>query len=331
MGSNALSDRELDATKKMNSIPDVPPGFGRVRQALADQGFVPALGSAEASGGRAEEATLRPARLIEPGGPWHRPVGEAEVWPGSVAFLDGTQRSEVVGYVGTSPIVMARVAAAVRERRERRLVTAVERRRSIVAGRASALEQASSALAGLDLCPLDEAIPAHPVRELLEAARVIDRVRGNIELEAGDDYRLNHRSDSGWLVVDGALGVSPAWADDPQMLGVSKSHATLPFEGAELEQYLRLPCGHRSPLFAPASRYAPVHAWALRLWPWEGKDIFHGLIRVEVAPGTGTSELADRLSRFLLAERAPVSTPDPRWDRLLYGIHGVEEYLKRSG
>jgi len=29
-----------------------------------------------------------------------------------------------------------------------------------------------------------------------------------------------------------------------------------------------------------------------------------------------------------LRERAPVSTPDARWDRLLYPIHDVETYLR---
>jgi hypothetical protein len=113
------------------------------------------------------------------------------------------------------------------------------------------------------------------------------------------------------------------------MIGVVKSHATLPFEGPNLDRYLRLPAGHRSSLFAPASRrLAPVCSWGLRLWPWEGKDLFHGLVRIEVAPANGTPDRADELSRRILAERAPVSTPDPRWDRLLYGVHGVEQYLK---
>ncbi len=75
-----------------------------------------------------------------------------------------------------------------------------------------------------------------------------------------------------------------------------------------------------------------MHAWALRLWDWEQKDLFHGLVRVEVAPANGEPETADLLSRWLLAERAPISTPDPRWDRLLYGIHSVEQYLRaRAG
>jgi hypothetical protein len=74
-----------------------------------------------------------------------------------------------------------------------------------------------------------------------------------------------------------------------------------------------------------------VHAWALRLWPWEGRDLLYGLVRIEVAPANGTPETADLFSRRLIAERAPISTPDPRWDRLLYGIHAVEMYLKAGG
>ncbi len=81
-------------------------------------------------------------------------------------------------------------------------------------------------------------------------------------------------------------------------------------------------------MFTPATRnLTPVHSWALRLWPWEGKDLFHGLVRVEVAPGCPPDH-ADRLSRWLLSERTPFSAPDGRWDRLLYGVHSVEAYLR---
>jgi hypothetical protein len=113
------------------------------------------------------------------------------------------------------------------------------------------------------------------------------------------------------------------------MVAISKSHSVLPFEGADLESYLRLPAGFRSSVYAPATRsLAPVRAWGLRLWPWEGKDLLHGLVRVEVAPANEATERADEISRWVLAERAPVSAPDRRWDRLLYGVHSVEQYLK---
>jgi hypothetical protein len=176
--------------------------------------------------------------------------------------------------------------------------------------------------------PEDE--PPHPVRDLTQASRALDRARGQLELDLGRRFRL--ASDS-WLLVDGSLAESPQWATDPHTIGVSKSHATLPFEGDDLDRYLRLPPGYRSSIFAPQTRsVAPVHAWALRLWDWESKDLFHGLVRVEVSPANGIPATADLISRRLLAERVPISTPDPRWDRLLYGIHSVEQYLRaRAG
>src|SRR5258705_2368144 len=120
-------------------------------------------------------------------------------------------------------------------------------------------------------------------------------------------------------MVDGALTEGRLWAAAPRMVGMSKSHASLAFDGAVLDRYLRLPQGLRSSIYTPETRsLTPVCEWALRLWPWEGKDVFHGLVRVEVAPENGTAEVADRLSRWLLAEPAPLSTPHHRSDHLLY-------------
>ena len=297
-----------------------------LRRLLAVRGLTPASAIPESSGGRTEEACIRPARLLEGARLEVMPVGSAEPWSETVAFLDGIQRSTLVAYAGAAPIVVAEIAAAVRERKGGELATVVEDRRVMAIARPAALAAAGEALEGLATLALPEDEPPHPVRDLFEVRRAVDRARGGLELSVADRFRV--RSD-GWLVVDGALSESPTWAADPRILGVAKSHATLPFDGEELERYLRLPAGHRTSIFAPQSRsVAPVSAWALRLWPWEGRDLFHGLVRVEVAPGNGVPAVADRISRFLLAERAPISTPDPRWDRLLYGIHSVEQYLR---
>ena len=273
---------------------------------------------------------MRPARLIEHATLSCQAVGPAIPWPDPVAFLDGVQRLELLAYAGSAPVFAGMIAAGVRERREGRLSTALEARRWLALGRPSALAAAGPALHRLEPVALPDHDPVHPVRDLTQASRALDRARGALELEVGRAYR--RRSDA-WLVVDGALSESPEWAADPRAVGVSKSHATLPFEGPDLERYLRLPVGHRTSVFAPESRsVAPVLAWAVRLWPWEDRDLFHGLIRVEVAPENGGSESADLLTRRVLAERAPLSTPDPRWDRLLYGIHSVEQYLRaRTG
>jgi len=166
----------------------------------------------------------------------------------------------------------------------------------------------------------------HPIREVQAARKEVDRARGALELEVGGRFR---EESDGWLVIDGALSEGIAWATDPRMVGIVKSHSTLPFEGEDQVTYLRTPFGHRSSVFAPETRsLAPVYSWALRLWPWEGEDLFHGLVRVETRASEETLGMADRLSRWLLAERSPISTPDPRWDRLLYGIHDVEVYLR---
>ena len=273
---------------------------------------------------------MRPARLIEDAPLACRAVGPAVPWPDPLAFLDGVQRLQLLAYAGSAPLLLGEIAAAVRERQAGRLRTVVEARRWLAIGRPTALAAAADALEGLAQLPLPDDEPAHPVRDLTQAGRVLDRARGALELEVGAAYR--RRSDA-WLVIDGSLSESPNWAADPRALGVSKSHATLPFDGPDLERYLRLPVGQRTSVFAPASRsVAPVLAWAVRLWPWENRDLFHGLVRVEVSPANGGTESADLLSRRLLAERAPLSTPDPRWDRLLYGIHSVEQYLRaRAG
>lgn len=300
-----------------------------LRRALGAAGLAPSRSTPEASEGRSEQATIHPAELAEPGPLSAHPVGEAEPWAGSVAFLDGVQRWEPVATAGVTPIVWAEVAAAVRERVERRFHTVALRRERVIIGRPEALEAAGAALDGWNTIALPTDDPPHPVGDLFLARTAVERRRAELEREAGKEYRA---ASDGWLVVDGSLTESPDWAADPRMVGVIKSHASLPFGGADLEAYLRLPAGHRSSVFRPASRArAPVLSWALRLWPWEGKDLLYGLVRVEMAPGDEVAARADRISRWLLAERAPLSTPDARWDRLLYGIHDVERFLKANG
>jgi len=297
-----------------------------LRRAVRARGLTPATLVPEASGGRLEEACIRPARIIEGDSLRMIPIGGAEAWPGSLAYLDGIQRSEIIAYDGSAPILVAEIAAAVRERQDRQLRTSVEARRMVALGRPSALAAAGDALNELQAIPLPDDEPPHPLRDLVNAGHAVDQARGALEVVVGDRYRA---ASDGWLILDGSLAVSPRWAADPRMVAISKSHSTLPFDGTDLEQYLRLPCAHRSSVYAPATRsLAPVRAWGLRLWPWEGKDLLHGLVRVEVAPANESTEQADQISRWVLAERAPVSAPDRRWDRLLYGIHSVEQYLK---
>jgi hypothetical protein len=48
---------------------------------------------------------------------------------------------------------------------------------------------------------------------------------------------------------------------------------------------------------------------------------------VEVAVTADLTARADLVSRWLLAERAPVALPDARWDVMVYGVRECEQYL----
>ncbi len=59
------------------------------------------------------------------------------------------------------------------------------------------------------------------------------------------------------------------------------------------------------------------------MWPWEQHDVLHGLVRLERPPDVAAVGEATGVSRWMLAERVPLSAPDSRWDRLIYPIRQV--------
>jgi hypothetical protein len=302
--------------------------FAHLRRRLALAGGRPATAPTESAGGRRDEATYRPSTLVD-GVLRHVPLAPLMGWVEPVAFLDGTQHVELVGYVGTHPVVAAVVRAGVRLRVERRLRAGPSETHRLVIGHPEALARLDEVRDGERLVALATDEPPHPVRDLDRAHAEVDRARAALELAMAAAFRSV--APETWLVVDGSLAASPEWARDERMVGIVKSHASLPFEGDDLETYLTLPAGHRTSLFRPQSRQvAPVLAWGLRLWPWAGHDLFHGLVRVEVADTERMLRIADLLSCHLLAERAPLAA-DARADRLLYGIHDVERWLRAQG
>lgn len=299
-------------------------GFHALRRRLALAGGHVAVGGALEAGSRPGAPEFRPATLIE--SPLrHLAVGAAAALTEPIGFLDGVQQSTVLGHVGTTPVLAARIAAGVRRRQDRVPHGAVALHRTLVVGRSVALSRLESLPDGVDAVVIDDDAPAHPIGDVDRARAVVDRERTALEIRAAAAYRRLYPVE--WLVADGTLTVSPEWSSDARMVGVIKSHASLPFTGDELEEYLTLPAGHRSSLFIPAThQVTPVHSFGLRLRPWQDHDLLHGLVRVELAPQGGGAQ-ADAIARWLLAERAPLAN-DPRQDRLLYGVHDVERWLR---
>jgi hypothetical protein len=274
----------------------------------------------------AEDATLR-ARPV-PGAPS----------PAIRAFLDGTQRSQVAGWIGAFPLVYGTSGAVVRERIDRRLTTwhapLVQHRIYAPLAYVSrgALEDALGVMLEDTTRPApDGSIPApHPTLLLERATLAVSRDREKLELALAERW-CDTRGEP--IMIDGGIGSSELVARAECAVGVVKSHRTLYAEGDALSIVLGLAKGERSSVIriAPRGR-SEVLSWYLRLRENDGRDALWGLVRVEmcVVDRERVSARADELSRWLLAESSPLAAPDPRWDRMAYGIRSAEEFLRAT-
>lgn len=267
-----------------------------------------------------EDPTLRIHAV--PASPWRPP---------RTAFLNGLQRWTLVAYDGIVPLLRCWVAAAVRRRgTDRRPRTAHEIGRELAITFPDRLTpgiRAALDAAGVTVRAIPDDRWGPPAVALAAARQVLETERVRVEREAGAWWAAHAAADE-WLLADGVLSEHAALAAHPRALGVVKHPGARYFEGVDLERALTLPALHRSSVFQPEARgSAAVHSWYLRLWPWEGHDLVYGLVRVECAARRESVPSADAISAWLLAERAPLTLPDARWDRLLYPLHDVETYL----
>lgn len=276
-----------------------------------------------------EHATLRARRV--PGEPA----------PGFVAFLDGIQESRVVAWHLAAPIVEGRVCAAIRARVSRRLrawgAPVLERRVYIPFAHTDRApwESAFPPTVLVDTTAADEGEvpPAHPVLLLERARQAVSRDRDALEQRLAERWCA---SEDRPLFIDGGIGGSALVAGAPCVVGVIKSHRTLWVGGEALATVLALAPGERSSVLriparehSPGRRTSAVLSWYLRLRDPAGRDTLWGLVRVEAAETAGdVTERADELSRWVLAECSPLSLPDARWDKMVYGIRNTEEYLR---
>ncbi len=259
-------------------------------------------------------------------------VGDAGDVPDTVAFVDGIQRYAVEARIGVEPVVRGHAAAAVVKRvagelevvdqaSDEFLVTAL--------GRLSEEQRAILAGVGLGIVDSGAGDRAHPIVDVRRAALVVARRRDRLETVLIERH-LERRRDT-WLVVDGGIAkVAKSFEDtDARILGLIKSHETQFLDGDDLRVALTLPFGHRTSVFRRGILpHGSVFSWYLRLWPWEERDLLHGLVRIERPSTEAAVETASQVSRWMLAERAPLSAPDGRWDRLFYPIQQVEAYLR---
>ena len=310
---------------------------------------LPGAGALDDGGGslEARPAAVDPPR-ISPAAPIEghavralRVAGDPEV--GFGAFLDGTQQSRVVHYADGLPIVFGTVAAVVRIRTNRRLTTwarapLVERR--LYAPLTYLAPATVEALDGLGVEVRDTTVPdregelpsPHPLALLERAVHFVQADRQEAEQRLAEAWCGVEKAP---LFVDGGVSGSDVVASSACTVGVIKSHRTLYVDGDALRLVLALKRGQRSSVFRIAApRRAPVASWYLRLRDPAGRDPMWGLVRVEAAdrraaesPADLTAR-ADQISRWVLAEVTPLSLPDGRWDKMVYGIRDCEEFLR---
>ncbi|TCJ20302.1 hypothetical protein E0L93_02005 [Rubrobacter taiwanensis] len=279
-------------------------------------------------------------------------------------FLDGVQVTYELGRAGTVPIVLATVAAAVAQRRERRLHRmeldgAPQILRALVLPRSGARRLFEAVLeAGIPLLPGDPGrIPAGAPMVLADStpqqgtgadpadyAGLKQQARAKVRsLREGLERLLLERwsaleTGGDWIAVDGQLPL-PA----ERAVGIAKSSGKLFFGGEQARMLLELGAGRRTTAFVPpwqVARAAAGHpederaSWYVRLMPApDGADAMEGLVRLEIRRTFAVSrdprpEEMDEITRWLLAERVPLARPDPRWASMIYPIHHVEKMLK---
>lgn len=344
-----------------NSGPDAPSraALRLLMQAMPGMSMVEGATSLEPSM-TSDPPTLRAATVVE--GTALRAVRvpdfSREAVSGFGAFLDGTQKVQVVAHSYGIPIVFGTVSATVRVRVNRRMTTwghkppCVERKiylpfRYVPTLRAlgeisasdgsanSSLPHPLAAVANatgwsiVDTSKADkngEYPSQHPSVLLERAMRAVDEDRQKLEERLAEAWCARCEAP---LFIDGGISGSASVATSARVVGVVKSHRTLYVEGEALRIVLGLKQGERSSVFrvSPRSR-SSVLSWYLRLRAAEGRDALWSLVRVEIAESERARERADEVSRWVMAEMTPLSLPDGRWDKMAYGVRDCEEFLR---
>lgn len=260
------------------------------------------------------------------------------------AFLDGVQRSHVVDYAGPVPIVAGRSAAVIRVRVNRRMTTwaggHVSESRLYAPIALMPREAFNSIQAGgleiRNTLPDKKETSGHPIELLRFAVDAVKHDRERLERDLAETW-VQGTGDRGPgnLFVDGGLPIGALASESDSCVGVIKSHHTIYAPGDSMASILALEENERSSVFVIQRAWGPpVLSWYLRLREPPSHDPFMGLVRVEIArtvsEESALTERANEVSRWILAERAPLALPDARWDRMVYGIRDCEEFLRAT-
>jgi len=289
----------------------------------------------------------RPVEIVRLEGPIAAREVECDPCPrsGFRFFLDGTQKTMPVCRVGLVPLVAAFSAVGVLSRdglgQPALLGDLLRVDQTWIAPRESGntdldamiwlLEETGAVIHDVDAYALG--LAGDYGRSLRYAFDLAGRIRGDREQDILTlwEQSIAPLYPDAWIAVDGRLR-----RNVPNAVGIVKDLQTQHLEGNEAITLFDLPKGHRTTAFRYASAAddgdgggAGRTMWYMRLWNATGMDARHSLVRIEAPNTVTTGEQIDEISRWILAERLPRPTEDPRWPTLLYPISYLERILKR--
>jgi hypothetical protein len=271
-------------------------------------------------------------------------------------FLDGAQKTLPVWRVGVVPIVISYAVVGILERGEAgdaRLLPGSLRDEHIwLIPRRTGLQVIDNLIEYLEdhdekvIDPIDDHPRAHKLdydTSASEFSRLVDCSyatandhRAFLEQEVLAEWKTHpeRRFPDAWMVVDGRLR-----DNHDHCIGLVKNLLTQHLRGKEAEALFDLEQGHRTTAFRIAQtprddaefeeREGRTN-WYMRFWNADGFDARHALIRIEAPHQVQTTDEIDEIASWIMAERLPRPTDDPRWPTLLYPIHYLEKILKRK-
>lgn len=245
---------------------------------------------------------------------------------GFTHFLDGSQFVRRVGFHGLQPVLVAHVSAAIVERIDREIKAPrpenyrVSQKLYVPSSFPGDREDPHFVRVALDDCGAGSAAT-------LKYKEAIEDERKSQEDELSKQFR------EGVLLIDGGIDEALRGAAGGKFIvGLVKSHETQYFATPDrVQTIIELKEGQRTTVFerpAMGKSQQEVFSFYLKLREDPYSSPMFGLARIEVAPSDEMLKQVDAISSWLMHERAPLSLPDPRYDRLLYPIRLVEQYLK---
>lgn len=243
-------------------------------------------------------------------------------------FLDGAQRTWQIMYHRLSPIYLAHTSAAILERVGEDLQPPTD----------------VNYVGDLEAFIPDNPLLADALRPHVKVAKVsvkdihpggLDEIVHQAISDRRDELEkdLAQRFSRGKLLIDGGLGNALRHqGEQPFVIGLVKSHRKQYFRSAKrTDMILGMKTGQRSTAFvrpADAQQGESVYSFYLRLREAENAGPLFGIVRIEFASDPELAGMVDAIAGWILHERAPLSLPDPRFDKLLYPIRLVEQHLK---